>query len=241
MGINECRGHVFLKKIDGAGQLLEGDLGIDLRSIFQIRARRSEILRELFFAGDDGAQAIVRRCKIAAHNHINAVGGAGRVGVRIFSQVRIAWSDSSSLRMALSSISRSAVSIWLRPFGSRATVRASNFLRPAMCLSMPLRDKSSSLASKSCTPICVASVGLFGKSSWSRKSSTSEFQTLDGVEVCTKAGRAKGIRQRTTKNVLQRQRSISTSRKVYLEYTPGPTTEKHSYKMYCNADGRIRS
>ena len=64
--------------------MLKRYLGRDLRSIFQIDERGRKILRELFFTRDHGAQAIVRRRKIAAHNHINAVGGAGRIGVRIF-------------------------------------------------------------------------------------------------------------------------------------------------------------
>ena len=73
-GIGKGRRHIVLKEVNDARQLLDGDLGVDVRRVLEIHARVVEQRRHLFFARNQGAQAIVRRSKFALHERESAVG-----------------------------------------------------------------------------------------------------------------------------------------------------------------------
>ena len=83
-GVGKRRGHILFKKADGVGKLFERDFGINFGNVLQVGARRGEISWKKFFARNHGTQPFIRRSEFAAHNDVNAVGSAARIGVGIF-------------------------------------------------------------------------------------------------------------------------------------------------------------
>src|SRR6516164_3809495 len=79
----KAEGTSFSKKAGGAGKLFEGDFGVDAGNVPKIGAGIGEELRKQLLAGDDGAEAFIGRCELAAHNDVNAAGSAARVPVGI--------------------------------------------------------------------------------------------------------------------------------------------------------------
>ncbi len=72
-----------MKETDDAGDLLNRNLGKNLRRIFQVHSRRGQHLRHLPLAFDQRPHARFRRSERAAHDGESAARNAARINIRI--------------------------------------------------------------------------------------------------------------------------------------------------------------